>query len=250
MAAPSEDGGLSIHPMDQFQIEPLFGEHGIGALTITNQTLWMALTIVATCLLTIWGTSGRALVPTRMQSLAELFYSFVRQMVTTTMGEEGMKYFPHIFTLFAFCLFANLLGMVPWGFTVTSHIAITAVMAFAVFFWVIILGFINHGPAWLKFFWIEDAPMLLRPVLAVIEVISFFVRPVSHSVRLAGNMMAGHALLKVFAAFVPVLSIFGVIPLLAMVGVVALEFMVAVIQAYIFAILTCIYLNDALHPSH
>lgn len=250
MAAPSEDGGLNIHPMDQFEIEPLFGEHGMGALTITNQTLWMAIAIGAISLLTIWGSSGRALVPTRTQSLAELLYGFVRQMVNDTMGEGGMKYFPYIFVIFVFTLFANLLGMVPGGFTVTSHIAITGLMAFAVFFWVIILGFMKHGLSWLKFFWIDDAPALLRPVLAMIEMISFLIRPVSHSVRLAGNMMAGHALLKVFAAFVPALSIFGIVPLLAMVGVVALEFLVAVIQAYIFAILTCIYLNDALHPSH
>ena len=249
MAVPSEEGGLEIHPMDQFEIHPLF-DHEMGLLTITNATLWMAVAIGATSLITIWGTSGRALVPTRLQSIAELFYGFVRQMVMDTLGEEGMKFFPWIFTIFAFVLFANLLGMIPGSLTVTSHIAVTGILALAVFFWVIILGFLRYGIGFLKLFWVEAAPLALRPVLALIEVISFFIRPVSHSVRLAGNMMAGHAVIKVFAAFVPALGIFGFLPLGAMVAIVALEFLVAVIQAYIFAILTCIYLNDALHPGH
>lgn len=253
MAVPSEEGGLEIHPMDQFVIHPLF-DHEMGLLTITNSTLWMAVAIILIAMVTIWGTSGRALVPTRLQSIAELFYGFVRQMVMDTLGEEGMRFFPWIFTIFAFILFANLLGMIPGSLTVTSHIAITGLMALGVFFWVIILGFMNHGVGFLKLFWIGAAPLALRPALAIIEIISFFVRPVSHSIRLAGNMMAGHAVIKVFAAFVPALGAWfvlpGLIPLAAMVGIVALEFLVAVIQAYIFAILTCIYLNDALHPSH
>ena len=252
MAVPAEEAEgfqVEIHPMEQFEIHSIFGDE-IGFLSITNSTLWMAVVIVIISLLTIWGTSGRALVPTRVQSLAELLYGFIRQMVMDTLGEEGMRFFPWIFAIFTFILFANLLGMVPGSLTITSHVAVTGVMALAVFVWVIALGFIKHGIGFVKLFWIGAAPLALRPVLAIIEVISFFVRPVSHSIRLAGNMMAGHAVIKVFAGFVPALGIFGIIPLGGIVAVVALEFLVAVVQAYIFAILTCIYLNDALHPSH
>lgn len=251
MAAPSEDGSLNIHPMDQFLIGPLFGKGGIESfLTITNSTLWMALCIGAVSALMILGMRGRALVPTRMQSVAELIYSFVRSMVMDILGEDGKKFFPYIFTLFIFILFSNLLGMIPGSFTTTSHIAVTGILAMAVFLTVIVLGFAKHGLGFLKLFWIDAAPLALRPVLAVIEIISFFVRPLSHSIRLAGNMMAGHAVLKVFAAFVPALGVFGILPLAMMVAITGLELLVACVQAYIFAILTCIYLNDALHPGH
>ena len=256
MAEPGADGGIEIHPMDQFEIWPLFdsGEHVDSFLTITNQTLWLALALASAAALLILGMRGRALVPTRMQSLAELLYGFVRGMVTDVMGEDGKRFFPWIFTLFIFILFCNLLGLIPGAFTVTSHIAVTAILALAVFITVIVLGFINHGVGFLKLFWIGAAPLALRPALAVIEVISFFVRPLSHSIRLAGNMMAGHAVLKVFAGFVPALGAFFVLPAILpmgmMVAIFALETLVAVVQAYIFAILTCIYLNDALHQHH
>jgi len=210
----------------------------------------MALALAAISALLILGMRGRALVPTRVQSMAEILYGFVRQMVTDILGEEGVKFFPYIFTLFIFILFLNLMGLIPTSYAVTSQIAVTGVLALAVFGTVIAIGFLRHGIGFLKLFWVGDAPMVLRPILAVIEVISFFVRPLSHSIRLAGNMMAGHAVLKVFAAFVPALGIFGVLPLAMMVGVTALEVLVAVIQAYIFSILTCIYLKDALQPSH
>jgi F-type H+-transporting ATPase subunit a len=250
--AAKAEGGLSIHPMEQFEVTPLFGDGhgGLGLLTITNSTLWMALVLAAACALLIFGMRGRALVPTRVQSVAEMLYGFVRSMVTDVMGEEGSKFFPYIFTLFIFILFSNLLGLIPYSFTVTSHIAVTGVLAMAVFLTVIILGFMKNGIGFLKLFWIDAAPLALRPILAVIELISFFVRPLSHSIRLAGNMMAGHAVLKVFAAFVPALSIFGILPMAMMVAMTGLELLVACVQAYIFAILTCIYLNDALHPSH
>ncbi|MDH3665729.1 MAG: F0F1 ATP synthase subunit A [Paracoccaceae bacterium] len=247
---PKGEGGLEIHPMDQFAIKPLFGDGDLGILTITNSTMWMALVLAAVSALLILGMRGRALVPTRIQSVAELLYGFVRQMVTDVLGEEGIKFFPYIFTLFVFILFSNILGLLPYSFTVTSHIAITGVLALVIFCTVIVIGFMKNGLGFLKLFWIEAAPLPLRPVLAAIEVISFFVRPLSHSIRLAGNMMAGHAVLKVFAAFVPALSIFGILPLAMMVAVTGLEVLVAVVQAYIFAILTCIYLKDALHPSH
>ncbi len=252
MAAPSEDGGLNIHPMDQFQIGPVFGDGSVGSfLTITNSTVWMAIAIAAISAFLIFGMRGRALVPTRVQSVAEVLYGFIRSMVTDVMGEEGRVFFPYIFTLFIFILFSNLLGIIPGSFTTTSHIAVTGILALAVFVSVIVIGFMKHGVGFLKLFWIDAAPLPLRPVLAVIEVISFFVRPLSHSIRLAGNMMAGHAVLKVFAAFVPAMGVIGgLLPLAMMVAITGLELLVACVQAYIFAILTCIYLNDALHPSH
>ncbi|HET7410442.1 MAG TPA: F0F1 ATP synthase subunit A [Paracoccaceae bacterium] len=255
MAEPGAEGGLEIHPMDQFEIWPLFGSGPVeGFLTITNQTLWMALAIAAVSALLILGMRGRALVPSRSQSMAEVLYAFIRGMVTDVMGEEGKRYFSWIFTLFVFILFCNLMGLIPGAFTVTSHVAITAILALAVFFSVIVIGFIRNGTAFLGLFWVEAAPLALRPILAVIELISFFVRPVSHSIRLAGNMMAGHAVLKVFAGFVPALGAFFVIPAILplgmMVAIYALELLVAVVQANIFTILTCIYLNDALHPKH
>jgi F-type H+-transporting ATPase subunit a len=253
--AEATGGGIEIHPMDQFMIGPLFGDGHVGSfLTITNQTLWMAICIAAISALLILGMRGRALVPTRWQSMAELIYGFVRGMVMDVMGEEGKRFFPYIFTIFIFILFANLLALLPGSFTVTSHIAVTGIMALAVFIAVIVLGFVRHGLGFLRLFWIDAAPLALRPALAVIEVISFFVRPVSHSIRLAGNMMAGHAVLKVFAGFVPALGAYfvlpAILPLAMMVAIFGLETLVAVVQAYIFAILTCIYLNDALHPHH
>lgn len=249
-SSEASEGGLSIHPMEQFEVKPLFGHGDLGLLTITNSTLWMALVLAAASALFILGMQGRALVPTRIQSIAEILYGFVRQMVTDVMGEEGVKFFPYIFTLFVFILFSNLLGLIPYSFTTTSHIAVTGVLALLVFGTVITLGLIKNGAKFLKLFWIDAAPLGLRPILAVIELISFFVRPLSHSIRLAGNMMAGHAVLKVFAAFVPALSVFGVLPLAMMVAMTGLEVLVACVQAYIFAILTCIYLKDALHPHH
>ena len=158
-----------------------------------------------------------------------------------------MRYFPYVFTIFMFVLFSNLIGMVPFAFTVTSHFAVTAILAIAIFVTVTVIGFWKHGIRFLLFFWPQSAPLVLRPLLCLIELISYFVRPVSHSLRLGANMMAGHALLKVFAGFVPAMGIFGILPLAMLVGVTALEFLVAGLQAYVFAILTCVYLNDALH---
>ncbi|MGD1923290.1 MAG: F0F1 ATP synthase subunit A [Paracoccaceae bacterium] len=254
--AVSESGAPVIAPMGQFTVGPLFGGGDVGSfLTITNSTLWMFVAILAISALLIAGMRGRALVPTRTQSVAEILYTFIRSMVMDILGEDGKTYFPYIFTIFIFILFSNLLGMVPGSFTTTSHIAVTAILALAVFISVIVIGFMKHGAGFLKLFWVESAPLALRPVLALIEVISFFVRPLSHSIRLAGNMMAGHAVLKVFAGLLALLiysglGILAILPLGLMVAITALEFLVACVQAYIFAILTCIYLNDALHPSH
>lgn len=254
--AVSESGAPIIDPMKQFMVKPLFGDGKVeGFLTITNSTLWMAIAVAAVSLLLIGGMRGRALVPTRTQSIAEILYTFIRSMVTDVLGEEGKKFFPYIFTLFVFILFSNLVGMIPGSFTSTSHIAVTAVLALAVFLSVIIIGFIKNGAGFLKLFWVDSAPLALRPILAVIELISFFVRPLSHSIRLAGNMMAGHAVLKVFAGLLGLLVFSGmgplaILPMGLMVAITGLELLVACVQAYIFAILTCIYLNDALHPGH
>jgi F-type H+-transporting ATPase subunit a len=237
---------MHIDPMTQFVVKPLFGGE-MGLFTITNATLWMAIVVATISLLLIGAVQGRALVPTRMQSVAEMLYGFVRQMLTDIAGEQGMQYFPYIFTIFTFVLFSNLLGMLPYAFTVTSHIAVTGVLALMVFVSVTVLGFVKHGLGFLGFFWPREAPLALRPVLMVIELISYFVRPISHSIRLGANMLAGHAVLKVFAGFVGAMGVLGVIPVAAMVGLTAFELMVAAIQAYVFAILACVYLNDALH---
>ena len=245
-----DTGGFAIHPMDQFIVRPLLGGDTVGMFTITNVTLWMALTVIAVSLLMVVGSRGRALVPTRGQSIAEVLYTFVYKMVEDVAGHDGVKYFPYIMTLFMFILFSNLLGLLPWAFTTTSHIAVTAVLAMAVFIAVTVLGFVLHGASFLKLFWITSAPLALRPVLALIEIISYFVRPLSHSIRLAGNMMAGHAVVKVFAGFAGALGIFGILPIFAVTAVYGLELLVSVIQAYVFTILTCVYLRDALHPHH
>ncbi|MCI2394185.1 F0F1 ATP synthase subunit A [Aliiroseovarius sediminis] len=245
-----EHPGLAIHPMDQFEIKPLFGGDNLGLFTPTNQTLWMVLAIVGVVVLLVVGSRGRAIVPTRGQSVAELAYGFVYKMVEDVAGKDAVKYFPGIMTLFMFILFANVLGLIPTSFTPTSHIAVTGVLALIVFVFVTVLGFVKNGAGFLGLFWVTAAPLALRPILAVIELISYFVRPVSHSIRLAGNLMAGHAVIKVFAGFAAALGLFSFLPILAISAVYALEVLVAFIQAYVFTILTCVYLKDALHPSH
>jgi len=252
VAADAHGEKSFIHPMDQFEIKSLFGGEEIGLLSVTNSTLWMAVSVLAIAALTILGTRGRALVPTRTQSVAELLYGFVRQTVQDVVGDEGIKYFPYIFTLFTFILFCNLLGMIPYSFTPTSHIAVTATMALAVFITVTAIAFWKHGTHFFMFFWPMEAPGWLRPILMVIEIISYFVRPISHSVRLGANMLAGHAVLKVFAGLFSMtiaggIGFLAVVPLAGMVGLTAFEFLVAFIQAYVFMILACVYLNDALH---
>lgn len=252
MAEPAHGGsGLNIHPMDQFKVHPLFGGTEVHWYTPTNATLWMALTVLAITLLMVVGARGRALVPSRAQSMAEVTYGFVRKMVEDIAGKGGMKYFPYIFTIFLFILFSNLLALIPTSFSPTSHIAVTAVLALAVFISVTAIGFYKHGAHFLNLFWVSSAPTLaLRIVLAVIEVISYFVRPLSHSLRLMGNLMAGHAVLKVFAGFAGALGVGAFIPIFAITAIYGLELLVAVIQAYVFTILTVVYLNDALHPGH
>ncbi len=242
--------GFVIKPMDQFIVKPLFGGDVVHWYTPTNVTLWMALAVGAVALLMVYTTRGRAMIPTRGQSVAELSYGFIYKMVEDVSGRDAVRFFPYVMTLFMFILFANVLGLIPFAFTPTSHIAVTAVMALAVFIAVTALGFILHGMKFLQLFWISSAPLPLRPVLALIEVISYFVRPVSHSIRLAGAMMAGHAVAKVFAGFAGALGVGAVIPIVAVTALYGLELLVALIQAYVFTILTCVYLKDALHPHH
>ena len=245
----AEEGGLVFHPMDQFIIKPLFGGDHIGLFTITNATLWMALAVVAVVALMVVGTRRRAIVPSRSQSIGELAYGFIYKMVEDVAGKDAVKFFPYIMTLFLFIVMANFLGLIPMSFTTTSHFAVTVVLALLVFVTVTVVGFVKNGAGFLGLFWVSSAPLPLRPILAIIEVISYFVRPVSHSIRLAGNVMAGHAVIKVFAGFaaIAVVSPVSVVAITAMYG---LEVLVAFIQAYVFTILTCVYLKDALHPSH
>ncbi len=245
----AEEGGLVFHPMDQFIIKPLFGGDTIHWYTPTNATLWMALAVVAVIAMMVFGTRRRAVIPSRSQSIGELAYGFIYKMVEDVAGKDAVKFFPYIMTLFMFIVFANFLGLLPMSFTTTSHFAVTVVLAMLVFLAVTIVGFVKNGAGFLGLFWVSSAPLALRPILAVIELISYFVRPVSHSIRLAGNVMAGHAVIKVFAGFaaIAVVSPVSVVAITAMYG---LEVLVAFIQAYVFTILTCVYLKDALHPSH
>ncbi len=239
-------------PMHQFEIKRLINLEFLGLdASFTNSSLFMVIAIAGISFLTIWGMRGRALVPTRMQSVAEITYEFVANMVRDNVGSAGQKYFPFIFSLFMFVLFCNMLGMTPYSFTVTSHIIVTFALAAFVFIGVTIIGFVKHGLGFLKFFVPSGVPVALLPLLVVIEVISYLTRPISLSVRLFANMMAGHTMLKVFGAFVVGLGLIGGwAPLAFMVAFTGLEILVAFLQAYVFAILTCIYLNDALHMHH
>ncbi|AUH35228.1 F0F1 ATP synthase subunit A [Paracoccus tegillarcae] len=235
--------------MDQFIVKPLFGDGAVHWYTPTNVTLWMGIILLCVVGLFVMGTRGRAIVPNRVQSIAELGYGMVHKMVEDVAGKDGLKYFPYIMCLFLFIVFANMLGLLPKAFTVTSHIAVTGVLAMAVFLSVTVLGFVKNGTHFLGLFWVKSAPLALRPILAVIEVISYFVRPVSHSIRLAGNLMAGHAVIKVFAGFAAI-ALVSPLSIAAVVAMYGLEVLVAFIQAYVFTILTCVYLKDALHPGH
>ena len=247
--ATEADTGLAFHPMDQFMVKPLFGDGAVHWYTPTNATLWFALTLIAVIALLVFGTRGRAVVPSRVQSIAEMTYGMVHKMLEDICGKEGLKYFPYVMTLFCFIVFSNYLGLLPKSFSTTSQIAVTGVLALLVFVGVTVLGFVKNGMHFLDLFWVKSAPLALRPVLALIELISYFVRPVSHSIRLAGNVMAGHAVIKVFAAFAAIAWI-APLAILGIVGVYGLEVLVAIIQAYVFTILTCVYLKDALHPGH
>ncbi len=243
------EGGLAFHPLDQFIVEPVFGDGAVSFYTVTNVTVWMGIALLAIIGVFVMGSRGRAIVPTRVQSIGELIYGFVYKMVEDVTGKDGVKYFPYIITLFLFVLFSNYLALIPMSYSPTSMIAVTAILGFGVFTAITILGFVKHGASFLGLFWMADAPLFLRPIIAVIEVISYFVRPVSLSIRLAGNIAAGHVVLKVFAGFAA-LAVVSPFAILGIVAIYGLEILVCGIQAYVFTILTCVYLKDALHPAH
>nr|WP_204602015.1 F0F1 ATP synthase subunit A [Paremcibacter congregatus] len=236
-------------PLAQFEIKTLIplqlGEYDI---SFTNSSLFMGLTVIAIMIFMIGGMRKSAMVPGRWQLSVEMCYEFVANMLQDAAGREARKYFPFIFTLFMFILFANLMGMIPYlGFTVTSHIAVTFAMAGFVFVGVTLIGLAKHGFKFFKLFVPEGAPLALMPLLVVIELVSYLSRPISLSVRLFANMVAGHTMLKVFGGFVVALGVLGVVPFVFIVALTGLELLVACLQAYVFAILTCMYLNDALH---
>lgn len=246
-----------IDPMHQFEIHPIIPIR-IGSLDLsfTNSSLWMVLAVALATLFLTAAMRNRAMVPGRMQAAAEMAYEFVAGMIRENAGKEAMRYFPLIFTLFMFILFGNLLGLVPYSFTFTSHIIVTFALAIIVFLGVTLLGIARHGLHFFSFFVPKGVPLWLMPLMVPIEIISYMIRPVSLSVRLFANMMAGHSMLKVFAGFTALLisaagpvigGAVGVLPLALNVGLTGLEFLVAGLQAYVFAVLTCIYLHDAIH---
>lgn len=251
---------MSNDPIHQFRIAPLVELPAIAGLdtSFTNASLFMVAGVAATALFFNWAMKPAAMVPGRAQVVAEGAYSFIHGMVKDAAGEEGVKkFFPFVFTLFLFIFMANMLGMFPYFFTTTSQIVVTAAMALMVFFTVIIVGIAKNGGKFFKLFVPSGVPWPLYFIVTPIEIISFFSRPLSHAVRLWANILAGHILLKVFASFVPMLlaaggwfSALSILPLAMTVALYGLEFLVAFLQAYVFAILTCIYLNDALHPGH
>ena len=248
---------MAADPIHQFEITKLFtiGHIGGHEIAFTNSSAYMFLSVAVISLLML-GT-GRQLIPGRMQSVAELSYEFVASTIRSTAGSEGMKFFPLVFSLFMFICISNVIGIIPYTFTVSSHLIVTAALALLVFFIVLIYGFYKNGLKFFKLFVPSGVPIYILPLVVFIEVISFFLKPVSHSVRLFANMLAGHIALKVFASFVGMLGAIGfigwigaILPLGLTVALTALEILVAFLQAYVFTILTCIYLNDAIHPGH
>lgn len=236
-------------PLAQFEIKQLVPLHMGGAdVSFTNSALFMSLAVILVTTFLVFGMRKRALVPGRWQSMAELSYEFVANLLRDTVGNEGRKYFPFVFTLFMFILFGNMLGMIPYSFTFTSHIIVTFAMAAVVFIGVTILGFVKHGFHFFSFFVPPGVSVVLWPLMIPIEIISYLSRPISLAVRLFANLTAGHTMLKVFAGFVVSLGIVGgILPLAFVVALTGLELLIAFLQAYVFTILTCFYINDALH---
>ena len=235
-------------PLQQFEIKTIAAAK-IGGIDVsfTNASLFMVVAITAITAFLLLGMRKRALVPGRLQSLAELFYEFIAGLVRDNVGHAGRPYFPFIFSLFMFILFANTIGLIPFTFTVTSHIIVTFALALVVFIGVTIVGIAKHGMKWFSYFFPPGAPIYMAPLLVPIEVLSYLARPVTLALRLFANMMAGHTMLKVFAGFVIALGVAGVAPLAILIALYMLELIVAVLQAFVFAILTCLYLHDALH---
>ena len=246
-----------IDPIHQFNIDKLFtiGHIGNQEIAFTNSSAYMFVSVALISLLMIG--AGRQLVPGRFQSMAEISYEFVANTIRSSAGSEGMRFFPLVFSLFMFIMVSNMIGIIPYTFTVSSHIIVTASLALLVFFTVLVYGFYKNGLKFFKLFVPSGIPIAILPLVVLIEIISFLSRPISHSVRLFANMLAGHITLKVFASFVTMLGAMGVVgwagailPLGLTVALTALELLVAFLQAYVFTILTCIYINDAIHPGH
>jgi len=246
-----------IDPIHQFNIDKIFtiGHIGNQEIAFTNSSAYMFISVALISLLMIG--AGRQLVPGRFQSMAEISYEFVANTIRSSAGSEGMKFFPLVFSLFMFIMVSNMIGIIPYTFTVSSHIIVTASLALLVFFTVLVYGFYKNGLKFFKLFVPSGIPIAILPLVVLIEIISFLSRPISHSVRLFANMLAGHITLKVFASFVTMLGAMGfvgwvgaILPLGLTVALTALELLVAFLQAYVFTILTCIYLNDAIHPGH
>jgi F-type H+-transporting ATPase subunit a len=239
---------LDLHPLEQFKVEPLIPLH-IGGLDVsyTNSALFMTIAMVLITALLVLGTKRGALVPGRWQSVAEMSYEFVADMVDTNAGHGAQPYFPFVFTLFMFVLFANFLGLIPYSFSVTGQIIVTAALAATVFIGVTIIGFAKHGAHFLRFFVPEGVPLVLLFLLVPIELLSYLIRPFTLSIRLFANMLAGHTMLAIFGGFAASVGLLAVLPVALNVAIFALEVLVAALQAYVFAILTCLYLHDALH---
>jgi F-type H+-transporting ATPase subunit a len=257
VAGNSRDAARMIDPIEQFHIEKLFtiGHIGNQEIAFTNSSAYMFGAAALITLLMLG--SGRRLVPGRIQSVAEIAYEFVANTIRSNAGKEGMKFFPLVFTIFMLLAVSNMVGVIPYSFTIASHIIVTAALAFLVFFTVLIYGFYKNGLKFFKLFVPSGIPIFILPLVVFIEIFSFFLRPVSHSVRLFANMLAGHIALAVFASFIPLLAGLGiagyfgaVLPLGMVMALTALELLVAFLQAYVFTILTVIYINDAIHPGH
>lgn len=254
----AEGASPAMDPIHQFEVHPLFHlKLGGLDLSFTNASLFKAIVLAAIFALMIWGTRHRSLVPGRLQAAAEMIYEFVASTVRSTIGNEGMRFFPFVFSLFMFVFFSNLIGLLPGTFTVTSHIIVTFALAMLVITTVIVYGVMKHGAHFFGLFVPSGVAWPLLLILVPIEIISFVSRPISLSVRLFANMLAGHITLKVFGGFVAMLlsaggvaSLLSPLPLIAIPVLTAFELLVAFLQAYVFAILTCVYLNDALHPGH
>ncbi len=257
---------MNVNPIEQFEIHNLLPIMRVAGrdIALTNSSIFMLIIVGVVSAFLIGATRSRAIVPGRFQSMAEMTYEFVATTLRSSTGTEGMKFFPFVFTLFMFVLFANVIGLIPYSFTVTSQLIVTVTLALVVFFIVVGYGFWKNGLRFLKLFVPSGVPVYFLPLIVPIEVLSFLSRPVSHSVRLFANMLAGHITLQVFAGFIimflgwssigwgwGVLGWFGaILPFAMVVMLTALELLVAFLQAYVFAILTCIYLNDAIHPGH
>ena len=235
-------------PIHQFEIKELIPLEIFEInISYTNSSLFMSLAIIFITLLLLLSIKNKSLIPSRLQSISEIFYEFISNMVSDNIGDKGRKFFPLIFTLFTFLLFGNMLGMLPYSFTFTSHIIVTFVLAMFIFLLVTLLGIFIHGFKFFGLFVPKGVPMIMLPLMIPIEIISYLSRPISLSVRLFANMMAGHTMLKIFAGFIVPLGIFGIAPLMVDVALTALEVLIAFLQAYVFTILTCLYLNEAIN---